>query len=395
MNHARDNDETARARARLSQLVLHFDVDLWNAILAWPVPLHLANEKRISERVSDDPVSDDTAYNECVDASAEVVRVCKLVQVCKTFYNRYRKRNQDNWVERGILFCNWTSKKNHMTWRREPHELGAVDTRGYPDNRFVGTAKDRYARVSDEVTVSLRNIRIESDRMRMVHARAFQADEEERVRHVMYRQREVVIGFDIVVDKDALMATSVSDRNDPLKRRNGLTHPTCIKHHVSPPRKGGRTQLSDADVLIRGGARAGYSWDRRPVAGLPMGPEQYTTLIFVSNQIDLVVVYKITGGAFKLNGFFNNSTFGLCDTEQHADWLAKLDAGERIPTAYRTGVVHWKSASYIAGCVRPPMQNVRVFLPPSTVVRSSEGAAPCKQGRPPIPDLDAVSDDEL
>ena len=80
----------------VSNLVLTFDYDAWEQIVSFPYDLDSVHRVRISERERTDEGTE-------VD---EIVRVSKLVRTCKTFYNRYRVRNQQNWLE-------WKLHKNN------------------------------------------------------------------------------------------------------------------------------------------------------------------------------------------------------------------------------------------------------------------------------------------
>lgn len=393
-----DPIERECARARLSNLVLNFDSDLWNAILLWPVDPDLAahNYDCFSNLVKP------TGSFSREDVLAVTVRVSKLVRVCKTFYNRYREMNRHHWQQSLLLRVAYTSKMD-----RTPLEWTLLE----PAKGLKGAPQYRYNGPCDALPVTVANVRVKNRQTNMVKARAYNSSDDERVRHRMYLRQEMEFEYDILVTESLLTWTDVTHLDSSyavLTWTNETTGPANPANPVAmgaavvvPPDRSVKAMylpFKAADVCLIGitatvldNGRAGYACDREVVSTLPDGPEQYRTMFWMPCSTTVEMRLKVPGGTVKLTGLLNLSSCGLTSSKRLSAWRSVLDKGESVPAETEAGVINWDHVEYSADAVRPQLPNMRVFLPPpSSRARGVKRAAPTAQGRG---NLDS-SDDE-
>lgn len=372
-----DREEEARARARLSNLVLTFETNLWDQILCWPWPVEKAQRTPVSKR-------DYCPFD-------EVIRICKLVQTCKTFYNRYRERNNCNWIEYKLLKYNLGAEEpDCFTLVKDD---GVVKTGGRPrlcrDLNQSEHWGDWMELVFDNISLNVQ--------YRLTSARPYHTSWADDTRHRQYVQRRITFKFDVSINEASIVGTV----GQPLVVRGWAMNP-AIAHYVPD------LYESDADGRAKGvyivrkevvvaPGRIGHSTNRQRVPTLPDGPDQYTDLYWAPHTINVYLDIKVPGGKILLTGSVHTPTFGLQSGASIAGWVASLTRRRdgSIEPSRRSGYVAWERIEFLVDCVCPKLPNVRVFMPPQTIVKGSEMAgAPSKQGRPGVPNFDEEEEDD-
>jgi len=386
----RKEEEEARTRARMSNLVLTFETDLWDQILCWPFPLEEAARTPISKRLHD-------------FASDEPVRICKLVQVCKTFYNRYRVRNRDNWIE-----CKFLSHGDFhheptgcFPWLDDPNRVYA------PPPPCISRQFDFKSKYGDMIAVVLRNISVDV-RTRMATARTgFHNNASpwpDETRYRRYLQRQISLKFDASLDEAFVFVSK-----DGLKTEEGqivgtnLAFGTFLRsgiNHFGFPRdegeekcraKGFRIVRSEVEILA---GRIGHSTNLQRVPTLPNGPEQYTDVYWAPHTANLYLDIKVPGGKALFKGQINMQSLGLYSGRALAAWVGAMTKRRdgSIEPQRRVGYVVWEELQFVVDQVCPNLPNVRVFMPPTTKSMRT-AVAPSKQGRPCVPNFDEEDDE--
>ena len=353
-------------------LVLTFDYDAWEQIVSFPYDLDSVHRVRISERERTDEGTE-------VD---EIVRVSKLVRTCKTFYNRYRVRNQQNWLE-------WKLHKNN----EKDCLAERVENAERPRALCTVTWNE------DLVMLVLKNIKISVEN-RIVPALRNGTSTTDEVRNRKYVQKEVFLSYDVHVDEDFLMTRTAkpSEEQRHQAAHGTLGHPkaqgipTPMECCAPSLKMEGSRRESNGCRIIKCEAktpsgRIGYSADRGNVPTLPNGPAQWLTLFWVPHTMDVTVHVKISGGELHLTGRANLRTFGLASGYLIEPWVkALMRETRRIRPHERYGWVRWTNVEFVADNVRPVLPNERIFIPaPPTAQRSSKAGA---QGRPDVFDIE-------
>ena len=346
-----DAPDAERVRARLSSLVLNFEHDLWTTILLWPVDPDLAahNHDRLDNLLLP-PIALPKE-----DVLAVVVRVSKLVRVCKTLYNRYREKNRHHWQQRVLLhFKCMSNTAPCLTWTASSNALC-----GAPPMRYIGPC--------DTVPLIICNVRMSKERATLVDARASFPQDEERVRHRKYFRREIGFEYDVVVSRPLVKWTDVeleATSYAVLEWEDAAQRAAFARGRHHMPFKAADIRLVSAVTDVVGKGCAGYSHDLAIVPTLPDGPKQYRTMFWVACFIRIEMKMKIPGGAVTMAGSVSQASCGLTGSNRLSKWRDVIDRGESVPSETVTAFVDWDSIVYAADPVRPQLPNVRVFLPP-------------------------------
>lgn len=363
---------TADDLARLSRLVLTFDGDLWETILSWPVSLEdAARVPAIGQRTMLPAYDVD-------DVLQEVARLSNLVCVCKTFYNRYRIRNKNNWLEYVLVRfdeTNQTGVHKEIDWNKR-----AVVCK--PMHRKHLTT------FADQICIVIRGVHIHREENVMVDAIGWRSADDDRVRHRQFVQRDVRLGFDLVPDFDlegaaALWADpAAAERAKPMMQFVEEIFPLA------------EVRILHAEVNQSMASRSGYGIDLGRVPSLPDGPLQHRTMVWTPSETRVELDVKVSGGTVRFRGVCNNTSFKFNHRARLVEMEAAARLGTAIPLRTRRGEVWWRSIEFQRDPIGAELPNVRTFMPP--VAKAAAAAQPQrpKQGRPPEPNLDAEEDDD-